>query len=335
MDDYLIASKQARVEYIDLFRAFGILLMIIGHIRFCPDESSFDKWIHAFHMPMFFIVSGLFYRKQEITELLKKRFRTLIVPYLIVGVLFSLIPIVIRGNYSSLVAVIFENTSGYIFVVGAIWFLTSLFFADIGYHLIDIIEGNKKHLAVVLIALGGMIMAEFSPIRLPYGLDSAMIGVGFIHVGRCISEKYKNATSLSLGLSVSLFLTFSFLAIVNGYVNMRKGTYGIWPLFWINAIGLSVSSMNIIRILDRRISHLRDRKLIECFYLMGKDSIVFLVFNQAAIFGTRLIISRLYNIDTKTVLMINAIVFLLSLIELFIIRSIIMKTRLRVIFGKN
>ncbi len=131
MDENLIVTKKARIEYIDLIRAFGKLLMIIGHIRFCPDGSPFDKWIHAFHMPMFFIVSGILYRKQELKKLLSKRFRTLIIPYLIVGIAFSLIPIVFKSDYSSLIAVVFENTSGYIFVVGAIWFLTSLFFADI------------------------------------------------------------------------------------------------------------------------------------------------------------------------------------------------------------
>ena len=48
-------SKQVRIDYIDLFRAFGIILMIMGHIKF---GGNFDKWIHAFHMPTFFFVSG-------------------------------------------------------------------------------------------------------------------------------------------------------------------------------------------------------------------------------------------------------------------------------------
>ena len=48
-----------RVEFIDIFRAWGILLMVMGHIGF---GSCFDHYIHAFHMPMFYFVSGYFFQ---------------------------------------------------------------------------------------------------------------------------------------------------------------------------------------------------------------------------------------------------------------------------------
>ena len=41
----------------DLMRGVGILLMMLGHI---PVEGFAYKWIYSFHMPMFFILSGLF-----------------------------------------------------------------------------------------------------------------------------------------------------------------------------------------------------------------------------------------------------------------------------------
>ena len=43
-----------RIEYIDYYRAIGIVMMVMGHIGF---GATFDKFIHAFHMPMFFLVS--------------------------------------------------------------------------------------------------------------------------------------------------------------------------------------------------------------------------------------------------------------------------------------
>mgnify|MGYP007030225338 CR=1 FL=1 len=36
--------------------------MIMGHVGF---GGHFDKWIHAFHMPMFFFVSGMFFRSDN------------------------------------------------------------------------------------------------------------------------------------------------------------------------------------------------------------------------------------------------------------------------------
>ncbi|TKM37626.1 hypothetical protein DVW63_06725 [Enterococcus faecium] len=47
------ASKQ-RLDYIDVFRSFGIILMLMDHNGF---GGEFDHFIPAFHMPMFFFVS--------------------------------------------------------------------------------------------------------------------------------------------------------------------------------------------------------------------------------------------------------------------------------------
>lgn len=64
-------NSSSRIEYIDIFRAFGIILMIMGHVKF---GSIFNKWIHAFHMPMFFFISGWFYlnRGEICTQVIKK-----------------------------------------------------------------------------------------------------------------------------------------------------------------------------------------------------------------------------------------------------------------------
>lgn len=42
-----------RIAYIDILRGIGILLMVMGHVGF---GSRFSHYIHAFHMPLFFVV---------------------------------------------------------------------------------------------------------------------------------------------------------------------------------------------------------------------------------------------------------------------------------------
>ena len=49
--------KTERENYIDVVRGIGIVLMILGHV---PLSAHYDHFIHAFHMPMFFIISGYF-----------------------------------------------------------------------------------------------------------------------------------------------------------------------------------------------------------------------------------------------------------------------------------
>ena len=55
-------SVKNRVEWMDVFRGTGIILMIMGHIGF---GDHFDIFIHAFHMPMFFFISGFFFKHKE------------------------------------------------------------------------------------------------------------------------------------------------------------------------------------------------------------------------------------------------------------------------------
>lgn len=48
-----------RVNYIDYLRAIGIVLMVLGHI---PLSDAFVHYVHGFHMPPFFVISGYCYK---------------------------------------------------------------------------------------------------------------------------------------------------------------------------------------------------------------------------------------------------------------------------------
>ena len=51
MNDNNINSQTERIDYLDIARCIGIILMFMGHVGF---SKRFDHFIHAFNMPMFF-----------------------------------------------------------------------------------------------------------------------------------------------------------------------------------------------------------------------------------------------------------------------------------------
>ena len=51
MNDNNINSQTERIDYLDIARCIGIILMIMGHVGF---SKRFDHFMHAFNMPMFF-----------------------------------------------------------------------------------------------------------------------------------------------------------------------------------------------------------------------------------------------------------------------------------------
>ena len=48
--------KGKRIEWIDVSKGITIILMMIGH--YVPYGSQVRNFIFAFHMPLFFILSG-------------------------------------------------------------------------------------------------------------------------------------------------------------------------------------------------------------------------------------------------------------------------------------
>ena len=49
-----------RNQSIDIAKAVGIILMVVGHFNGLP--LWFEKWIFSFHMPLFFILSGYLFK---------------------------------------------------------------------------------------------------------------------------------------------------------------------------------------------------------------------------------------------------------------------------------
>lgn len=328
--------KKARVDYIDLFRSFGIILMVMGHIGF---GGLFDKWIHAFHMPMFFFVSGYFYKqieKEDLRGYAISKARSLLLPYAVFGCSQLLVLALFSDSYKSLIPLmlyLFENTNGMQPIPGALWFLTSMFIAEVIYTLIRTFIPNRPavHLIVAITIVIGMVIPNY--FRLPWGADTALVGVGFLHAGSMFRQSDKLDKLLNLKLLPSILSGGGITALIflNYPVNLRSGNYHIWILFWVNAIGAIVVGWNIARILDQTLSDAKFIKVIrEWLIHIGKNSIVYLCLNQ---FVITVIIKALSRFDNYGfILKIPELI--LTLLVLCIAEKIICHTKMKVVIGR-
>ncbi|MCR5735352.1 MAG: acyltransferase family protein [Lachnospiraceae bacterium] len=130
--------EKKRIDYFDLARGIGIILVIIGHIEYMPIE--FHTFVISFHMPLFFVISGmlLFINREaekELPSFVKKRAHGIMLPYLY----FSLIYIVVYVFYylikdrtvmwqqarTNLVSSLTLNG------ISVLWFLPALFISEV------------------------------------------------------------------------------------------------------------------------------------------------------------------------------------------------------------
>lgn len=128
-----------RLEHLDMAKGIGIFFVALGHME--DIATGTRVWISSFHMPLFFIISGILMavkdeQEKELKESVRKRFRGLIIPYLWFSLSYFIIDI---GNLN-----IVHNIDLHTFIVDTIdsatfygmsvlWFLPALFLASVGF----------------------------------------------------------------------------------------------------------------------------------------------------------------------------------------------------------
>ena len=322
-------NPQKRVEYVDLYRGIGIILMIMAHIGF---GSMFDHYIHAFHMPMFFFVSGYFFKLDSAEKFFKQKMKTLLVPYVFYASVIYFGCSVLYGKPEDSLTHTLLYMSSTKFIAAALWFLTALFVANAVYWLIQTPFKSYMFisLAVFLIALCGNLIHFFFEKPCIFAFDAGLVGVGIMHFGyicrNCRNQIIEKAMNLKWGEIIFTIAMFNFLIFANGKVNMREGNYGILPLFWINAIGMCIVLWNVARKLQEiRSIKLSRNRIIDLYSIIkniGRRSLVFLCLNQVMIAITFKLIHTKKSAHGIAVLIHNTVVLFIVLAVLYLIAII-------------
>lgn len=273
MQRYKEIPSLNRAGDVDLLRAVGIILMIMGHVGF---GKQFDIWEGGFYMPLFFIVSGYFLNRDKKTSLyIRKRIRALLLPYFLFGFCYEILWTIAGHNQWE--GMLYTN-SLLVPLNGALWFLPALFIADIvGFLSFKYL--NQK-IAFALVAFIGL-FGSLNLISLPLSADSALVGCGFLGIGYLLRNYSKRLLQQKLWGACGILLLISVFIFVNGQVNLRTNEYQIIPLFWINATLGTVTIWNICKWVD---THFKSRKYLGLLKEIGSESMIYVCANQFILF---------------------------------------------------
>lgn len=197
-----------RLTWVDVTKGFLMILVVIGHY---PGELDFplSKYIYWFHMPAFFLMSGLFFKeakdRAEVGDSIRKRFMQLIVPYLFFLVVITGMRYGIElgsGNTDIqwYLNDLWKLVVGGRFVRGAygvFWFITTLFAVFVIFTEITRHFGRKAQLAIIagfyLLAHAESLIAKYvlsggtveaaQQIPLPWNLDVALMATVYFALG--------------------------------------------------------------------------------------------------------------------------------------------------------
>lgn len=240
-----------RIDYLDIAKALGIIFVVIGH-----SGLLVGKFIYLFHMPLFFFISGYFYKDKytlNFFNLIKSRIKSLYIPFIKFEMTFLILHNIFynlnlySGNQNVNVPQKIYTVSDYIqnalsilafngteLLLSPLWFLTTLFTVNIIFWIISRIsmkydDNLRPILAVLCFCLGNL----FTKLKIgfiqdilfvPELINISMVAVFIFYLGYLFRnyENKINFNNKSLMLIVCLLLS---LLREYGIMDMRVNSY--------------------------------------------------------------------------------------------------------------
>lgn len=290
-------TESKRIDYLDMAKGIGILLVIIGHISYVSEPVR--QYISTFHMPLFFVISGmlLLYKKEEensFRDFAVKRFHGLMLPYFICSACVLVIEstrVIWKdaNTWENILRQLFQSLC--LQGVSVLWFLPALFMGELLFvfvrkHCSHLQTGMVLMIVCVFTYFGAEVVQEYflqkSSIRavLCYDVISmafrnlfcvVLVGIGYYFAKAIFGRKCERIAEFLL--AVGLLVLTGVVLIQNGAVDLRGMNLG--DIVWFLAGGISGSAGVIL--VCRVLETLPVKGLQRFLVFMGCNSLLIMV----------------------------------------------------------
>lgn len=213
--------RGGRSKKVDIARGIAMIAIVLGHLSI----FNINRVVFTFHIPIFFVITGYFLKvEDDIGVTLKKRFRTLIVPYYLACVaiiisagIISCLRNCTRGDRSDTIAVmqqwfyaaLYGAGDSYqepfvIKGIGAIWFLWATFW---GIMILGIILKCKpKYRTILVFTVFAIGYFTRSICWFPLSIQAGCCSVLFMYVGYLVRRIQKQYINTDIEIKIFLFM---------------------------------------------------------------------------------------------------------------------------------
>ena len=248
-------ESPSRIYYLDAAKVLAMFLVVYGHLF--TGDSKTDLYLYGFHLPCFYLISGIFHSFRGIIQW-RKYFITLIWPafiFFVITLLFSTVHgIILSDSNRFSEGIDFLKASIYGLVagngVGVYWFLIALFWCKIMMDIALLIP--LKWVSFIIWALL-LLVPHLFHFHLPLLISNAIMAMPFYvagSAGRSVFKTRKTSWGYLLIILVCLIGTI-LLSRLNGKVSMVGVYFGNLPynlsipVFYLNGFIGSVMVLGI------------------------------------------------------------------------------------------
>lgn len=260
-----------RLSWIDISKGIGIILVIYGHTLY---SEEYRYLIYAFHMPLFFFLSGFTFNYEKYSNklllLLHKTTKGILLPYLF----FALLSYgnwllqngsTIQGSLFHLSGIVYGNSSSLFFNV-VLWFLPCLFLTKITFALLAKFLPKKELIIVSLVlfsVIGYIISLAPFELKLPFGIETLFTAIVFFGMGALWTTHYhhslrpflkKHASRLFVA-SVAICSMFAYLnyQIYGHQIDLRLNHLGNYFYFYLASLTGIISVLFISKFINKNL----------------------------------------------------------------------------------
>jgi len=220
-----------RLEYVDILKGIGILLVIFSH---SGAEGGAMMYVGGVFIPLFFIASGYTSKplNQSLLSSLRVRTLRLLKPYSFFSIVLLLLyqrftVLDISGIFYSRYCLYPYGSGDNLILMGGgsppLWFLTSLLTASVPFFLLQ--RYSKYTSWLILLFLAYTFVCQFLPVLLPWSLDTACLMAIFMYMGLLLRNgRWQQDFPLTYGLM--LLVVYVLLCTLNGELNVSVREYG-------------------------------------------------------------------------------------------------------------
>ena len=260
-------AEKKRIIWIDQLRGLAFYTVILGHMSI---GKGLKNWMYSFHMPLFFMISGLNLNVERIYKTSFKDFtlrlaKKMLVPYLWLQMLSFVLryavsllnhkPVPVRDY---LIGIIVGNNN----IIGApsnpLYYVLLLFLAQVGlWFVIRIAKADKGLIGVILsvLSLGSVCLQR---IDIPWHVNVVPTAMLLIFIGRLLMDAYlplseklhKMNRGFYFGICAVLLGVGYVLSRYNGRISIHGNYYGKeFVIFLVCAVASSVAIAMLVMLL--------------------------------------------------------------------------------------
>lgn len=285
-------TKETRIREIDIVKGIVILFVVIGHGY--SGWTNIGVLINGFHVPFFFIISGIIYGQKECDFRFDfwRKVKTLIAPYFFYEVLWLLFIglLNIKNNNWNAIEIVKRT---FLFKGNfATWYLPCTFGAEFIFWIALHTHKLKCYIIVIGFALGLIVPTYLNSNGIV--LSRVLVGMGFFAIGYFGYDFFR----IKYCKSVYMILTviYGIITIKNGLIKFFIGEYGNIILFVISSV---IGSYLILRFCDGITYVARECKGFDriCLYLSywGRSSLTIMCIHMFVIEMIRIIDYKFFN----------------------------------------